>query len=166
MTVIQKLRGDRAEAIGLEATVNDIHLPEYEEWPEIFVPDYAVREMGDQLERFVPQLYDNSFPPFLVWFFVNNALRHPEQKGLVANQEEFKENVKHLGEETFINLLRDVETRKDWPSLLRNGTAYSFLILSPFHAHTSPLMSKCILQPNNTGSCDITERAPIWCHDG
>ncbi len=109
--------------------------------PDVFVPDDVIQGMGDSLECLkLPEDMDARLKlqiPY-VWYVVRMALRHPEQKGLVATNEEFEENVQLQGEGSFYDQLRDVARRKDWRSLLRNGTVYSFDLIAALRAYITP----------------------------
>ena len=67
----------------------------------------------------------------------------------LASQEEYLSNVKHMGDERFIDLLRDLAKANSWRDLFKNGT-----FLSPFCLCT--LILFCILdiffKPRPVGS--------------
>jgi hypothetical protein len=89
------------------------------------LPDQVIQKACKELERIIlPDDEDDDIQGRLdsVWVSVRKALsRHPELKGAIANEEEFKTNVKGLGEVQFIELLRDLARRKSWRDLLDNG---------------------------------------------
>lgn len=64
----------------------------------------------------------------LVFVFVHNLLSKDQQlHGRLANQDEYRNNVKHFGEDSFIQLLRDTAEKKNWKDLFHHGTLYLYL---------------------------------------
>ena len=60
-----------------------------------------------------------------VWISVKGALaKDPSMSTLLANEEEFQQNVKQRGEQHFIDLLRDLAEKNSWRDLLENGTSF------------------------------------------
>jgi hypothetical protein len=88
------------------------------------LPEQAIQKACKVLEQIIlPDNEDEDIQGKLdiVWFAVRKALsQHPELKGAIANEEEFKANVKGQGEVQFIELLRDMASRKSWRDLLDN----------------------------------------------
>jgi hypothetical protein len=65
-----------------------------------------------------------------VWVAVRDALQEdPNLKARLANENQFKENVKKKDEQQFINLLRDIAKKESWRDLLQNGTSFLYFEL-------------------------------------
>ena len=60
-----------------------------------------------------------------VWNSINNALtKDLSMSTLLANEEEFQQNVKQKGEQQFIDLLRYMAEKNSWRNLLEHGTYF------------------------------------------
>jgi hypothetical protein len=100
------------------------------------IPDQAIQEVSELLERKIVPEDPNDMFLWEIWLFVYATLsRCPELSGVIANREEYDDNVKRQGEEEFLELVRDSARRNSWRDLLRNGIFpplknKSFFILS------------------------------------
>ena len=99
----------------------------------ICISDEVFQEMCEGLERNVKISDDDARirrSMNAVWIIVKDALaKDLSMSTLLANQEEFQQNVKQKGEQQFIDLLRDTAEKNSWRDLLENGT--SFLSFDP-----------------------------------
>ncbi|KAI9449056.1 hypothetical protein BJY52DRAFT_1227973 [Lactarius psammicola] len=126
--------------------------------PGFFVPENDIQDTGDLLECLkLPEYTDAHLKLQLpyVWYIVRTALRHPEQKGLVATNEEFQENVQLQGEGSFYDQLRDVARRRDWGSPLRNEA---------FCSQATPDVATSQSAPLSDAKCSITALCPRQQH--
>src|SRR5579863_7450500 len=92
---------------------------------------FCISEMCEDLERNVKIGHDDARirrSLKYVWLAVNHALlilaKDPSMGTLLANKEEFQQNVKQKGEQQFIELLRDIAEKNSWRDLLENGTFF------------------------------------------
>jgi len=106
------------------------------------IPDQAIQEACEELEYIVhPDHHNKRILRSLHTFYniVYQVLsQDPSVRPRLASQEEYLSNVKHMGEERFIDLLRDLAKTNSWRDLFKNGT-----FLSPFGLCT--LILFCIL---------------------
>jgi hypothetical protein len=108
--------------------VGSTSLPER---PKFDLPDQALREACNILERKIDPDDEDDLILDSLWFFVHRALsQYPELSGALANKEEFGANVKRQGQKEFIELVKDLARRKCWRDLLDNGISPS-LTTSP-----------------------------------
>ena len=106
------------------------------------IPDEAIQEVCEGLGFHVRPDYDDSRigrSLDVVWSIVCRALsQDPDVCQRLASVDEYRSNVKHMGEKQFIDILRDLAKMNSWRNLLENGT-----FLSPFCPCT--LILFCIL---------------------
>ena len=92
------------------------------------ISDEILQQMCEDLERNVKISDDDARirrSLKYVWHAVNHALaKDPSMSTLLANKEEFQQNVKQKGEQQFIELLRDIAEKNSWRDLLENGTFF------------------------------------------
>jgi len=105
------------------------------------IPDQAIQKACKSLGRNIRPDDDNEHILLsldVVWYLVYQALsQDPSVRPRLASEEEYLSNVK-MGEEQFLDLLRDLAKTNSWRDLLTNGT-----FLSPFGLCT--LILFCIL---------------------
>ena len=66
----------------------------------------------------------------LVSVIVRDALAEdPNLKPRLVNENQFKENVNNVGEQQFINLLKDIAKKGSWQDLPQNGTSFLYFDL-------------------------------------
>jgi hypothetical protein len=95
----------------VEDSVHDPFIPEAStslpERPKFDLPDQALREACNILERKIDPDDEDNLIMDSVWFFVHKVLsQYPELSGALANKEEFGANVKRQGLKEFIELLK------------------------------------------------------------
>jgi hypothetical protein len=104
--------------------------------PKFDIPDQAIREASNFLERKIDLDDPDDVILDQLFFFVHRALsQYPELSGVIANREDYDANVKRQGEEQFLELVRDSARRNSWRDLFHNGispplTTSPFFILS------------------------------------
>ena len=106
------------------------------------IPDEAIQKACERLGLNVrPDHDDEHIEQSLdvVRAIVRGALlQDPDVRPRLASEDEYRSNVKHMGEKQFIDILRDLAKTNSWRNLLENGT-----FLSPFGPCT--LILFCIL---------------------
>jgi hypothetical protein len=94
----------------------------------ICISEQTIQKMCKQVERAIrPDDDDDWIRQSLghVFLALRDALQEdPNRKARLANEDQFKENVKKEGEQQFINLLRDIAEKGPWRDLLQNGTPF------------------------------------------
>jgi hypothetical protein len=99
----------------------------------ICISEQTIQKMCKYLERYIRTDDDDDWiRQSLVNIFVTvrEALQEdPKLKARLANEAQFKENVKKEGEQQFINLLRDIAKKESWRDLLQNGTSFLYFDL-------------------------------------
>ena len=99
----------------------------------ICISEQTIQGMCEGLEHLIRPGDDDAWiRRFLVNVFVTvrDALQEdPNLKARLANEDQFKENVKKKDEQQFINLLRDIARKESWRDLLQNGTSFLYFDL-------------------------------------
>jgi len=93
------------------------------------IPDQAIQEACEDLGRIIrPDDHNMRILLWLgvVWFLVYQALsQDPNVSPRLASEDEYRSNVKHMGEERFFDLLRDLAKTNSWRDLFKNSTFLS-----------------------------------------
>jgi hypothetical protein len=94
--------------------------------PNVVVLDQAIDTARERLAYIFNPGEDETEirrSPVIAWAIVQEALSLDlTLRGRLANDVEFRENVKRNGQEQFMNLLRDTAWRGSWRDFLKNGT--------------------------------------------
>jgi hypothetical protein len=115
----------------------------------VSVPEEAVQELGKELEVYIQSSLSNDRILCHVWISVHDALKRDQTlRTRLANQDEFKENVKKSGEDQFIDLLKDIAKRRSWRELLENST--SFPASHHKHPNDGPSPDVFLMQQKST----------------
>jgi hypothetical protein len=96
----------------------------------ICISEQTIQKMCKKLERLIRTDDDDDWVLNTVFVALRDALEEdPNRKARLANEDQFKENVKKEGEQQFINLLRDIAKKESWRDLLQNGTSFLYFDL-------------------------------------
>jgi hypothetical protein len=134
--------------------------------PTICISEQTIQKMCKNLERLIrTDDDDDCVLEFLdyVFFAVRNALQEdPNRKARLANEDQFKENVKKEGEQQFINLLRDIAKKGSWRDLLPNRTSFSYFNLKCSDRVLSPdvFLNKDFVDPTQP-RCSLSSASEI-----
>jgi hypothetical protein len=124
---LQQLQLDEPSGDGRNASTATISTPSSAP-PSVSIPEDAFEELCESLEDHIQSSHpDGRIQRHLdnVWFAVNKALKNNKSlETRLANQEEFRANLKKSGEQQFIDLLRNMAKRKNWRDLLHNSTSF------------------------------------------
>ena len=132
----------------------------------ICISEQTIQKMCKKLERLIRTDDDDDCvleSLDIVFVSVRNALQEdPNRKARLANEDQFKENVKKEGEQQFFNLLRDIAKKGSWRDLLPNRTSFSYFNLKCSDRVLSPdvFLNKDFIDPTQP-RCSLSSASEI-----
>jgi len=109
---------------------------------KVSIPETTVQALCEALDDIIqPTFNDDDIQHRLgdVWFIVHNALSEDQTLGTrLTDRDQFRKRIDTIGEESFIESLKDMARRKSWRDLLENSMLFLVSDLHHFNLGLSP----------------------------
>jgi hypothetical protein len=107
----------------------------------VSIPETVVQTLCEALDDNIqPTFNDDDIRRRLddVWFIVHNAISEDQTlRARLTDRDQFRKRVEEIGEQSFIDSLKDMARRKSWLDLLENSMSF---LASDLH-HLNPGLS-------------------------